>query len=165
MLLGVGAQQLIGKPVGKIQPVVVGDEAADFFSSAVDLDWSFKIKACFKHFQDGLSWQETGVIDDTVRIIEEAGKPFDELDRRDQVVRRYDRLDELYESIKNGSRIFSQFGDDAIIHIGPEGEIYFGGGAHHRCAIAYILDVSLPVRIGIVHCRSISVINALLVRD
>ena len=86
------------------------------------------------------------------------------------IVRRYDRLDLIFERAKQEGRLrtmeevnpgcFREEGG-VLIHVGPEGELFFGGLGAHRFAIARILKLPLPAMIGCVHVSAIPYLTQL----
>lgn len=135
-----------------VMPLTIADnEGVDPFSRVRPIDSSHKIRACIEHFRDGATWDETGIIDASMNHVERTGKPLDGCSQRSDFVRRYKRLDKLYDELKGGGTLRSNPFNDAIVHIGKNGEVYFGGGATHRTAIAWVLDISIPVRPFLIH--------------
>ncbi|MAL99571.1 MAG: hypothetical protein CL583_14095 [Alteromonadaceae bacterium] len=128
------------------------------------------IKACLQHWREGMSWEETGVIDQMVERIRKNGK-VDRLRNRADVERRYAQLDELYLQVRQAGRLSPRselvpgnFREEGgiLFHIGPGGEPYFGGKGHHRLAIALALgQAALPAQIGAVHSDALSALLSL----
>jgi hypothetical protein len=129
------------------------------------LDGLSKIKMSKAHFVDGLSWQECGIFDHALRIIARSGH-YDACSNINEVVSRYDKLDGLYSRLKDGASLLPQSKlrkgnlrekGGIIIHIGRSGELLFGGGGHHRLAIAQILKLNkIPAQLGVIHERAMS---------
>lgn len=129
------------------------------------VDSIFKIDCCKKHWVDKISWQETGIYDFMLAIIKEKNGSFDGCKSLEDVVRRYNRLDQLFEEVKrtrvlktqkqlNPSNKSEQGG--IYVHIGRNNMLIFGGGGVHRLAIAQILNLkSIPAQLGVVHPLSI----------
>lgn len=130
-----------------------------FFSAGTDdptnhvhpLDYSNKISACIARYEGGKTWEETGVIESSLEYIEESGNPLDGCSTLGDLVLRYENLDRLFDFLAGGGPLYSVAGNDAIVHIGQDGQVYFGGGAHHRTAMAWILDIHIPVRPFLIH--------------
>lgn len=118
------------------------------------------IRACLKHWRDGLSWEQTGIYDQMMARIREHGK-VDRLQTLDDVKRRYQQLDQLYEEIRlagalspRQALINGNFREEGgtLIHIGPDGSPYFGYKGHHRLAIAMAAGFpAIPAQLGVVH--------------
>ena len=156
-------RQYMVKKVGLIPPtIIIGDTKETPFERISTLTSSFKIRACVERWRDGASWEDTGVYEITMNIIEKSGEPFGGCETIDDVVERYRNLDRLYQAVRLGEPLRSSVANDAIIHIGPGGALYFGGGAHHRTAIAYILNANIPVRLCLVHEKSRGMITDLI---
>ncbi|SFR12815.1 hypothetical protein [Poseidonocella sedimentorum] len=119
-----------------------------------------KIRACRKHFRKGLSWEETGVYDMMRRMIERRGS-FDSCRTPEDVERRYQEIDALYDAIRAEGR-FRSFAKRRLgvtrekggvfVHLTRSGEPIFGMIGNHRMAIAQILKFDMiPVQLGVVH--------------
>ena len=93
-----------------------------------------------------------------------------EYNSMDDIYRRYKSLDNVFEEVKIEGKfktenelnpaIFGERSEAGVIHIGPEGEPFFGGGAHHRFAMAYVLNIPFPAKIGLVHVSAIPHLDA-----
>ncbi len=137
-----------------IMPTVFSEDGgSDLFESVRELQSSPKIAACIAHFCDGLSWEDTGIIESGMRYIEKSGKKLDGYSTSEGLVRRYEKIDRLYDYLAGGGELYSDSVNDPIVHIGMNGEIFFAGGAHHRTALAWILDIHLPVRPFLIHVK------------
>lgn len=137
--------------------VVPGDWDLD----TKDLGKNFKIVACHKHFCEGLDWQETGVFDYMLQRIEKNGV-FDECKTYEDIIRRYQSIDQLYERLSADGRLKTQAElkeakatrekGGVHVHVGRDGELIFGGGGCHRLAIAQLLGMKkIPAQLGVVH--------------
>ncbi len=115
------------------------------------------IKKCFDHWVYGKSWKETGIVDELLLLIGQYGS-YDGCKSESDVVERYRALDSLFNTVSKARRLkpknelsknaFREEGG-ILIHIGPNGELFFGGNGNHRLAIALILEVeSIPVQLG-----------------
>lgn len=115
------------------------------------------ISACLAHWQDGLSWEETGIFDLMMEQIQRNGK-VDRLRSIEDVQARYRELDDLYHHVMRAGKLSSRqqfipgnFREEGgiLVHIGPDGEPVFGKKGHHRLAIAKALDLKMiPVQLG-----------------
>ena len=118
------------------------------------------VRFALAHWRDGVSWEQTGAYEYMMEQIRKRGRQDGCHDFGD-VRRRYERLDELYETARREGRLrtTSELGaasrkQDAgiLIHIGPEGETAIGDSGKHRMTIAKLLDLDVvPARIGYVH--------------
>ena len=123
------------------------------------------IKKCLEHWVDGKTWEETGLIDDMMEMITTYGS-YDGCSSREEVVDRYRKLDKLYDRTKVLGRLKSkeELDEDSfreeggiLMHIGPKGELFFGGNGNHRMAIALALRLEIiPVQLGGVYVLSFS---------
>ena len=112
------------------------------------------------HWRDGVPWEKTGAYEYMMEQIRKRGRQDGCHDLAD-VERRYERLDELYETVEREGRLrtTSELGPAArktdagiLIHIGPHGETAIGDSGKHRMTIAKLLDLAVvPARIGYVH--------------
>ena len=118
-----------------------------------------KIKYCYRHWQEGFSWEDAGAYDYMRGLIEKTGT-VDKCSNDEDLVKRYNNLDNIFETIKKEGKVKTQkeLGkqkfrelNGVMIHIGPDGLPYFGGGGHHRIAIAKILNLPFPAMLGMVH--------------
>lgn len=109
----------------------------------------YRIQCCISHWSQGIPWEETGIYDHMEYFISERGSD-DGCFTKEDVINRYEMLDLVFEETKKEGRLNPEYGVGRI-HIGPAGELYNGGGANHRFAIAYILNIPYPARIGIIH--------------
>jgi hypothetical protein len=126
-----------------------------------------KFKACMDHWVNNMPWEQTGICDYMLKLIEERGKVDGCIDLND-VIRRYDELDKVFEQVKKDRRIktkkeinpynFREKGG-ILINIGPEGDLFLEGGGVHRFAIAKILEIPFPAQIGCVHVSAIPYLN------
>jgi flagellin-specific chaperone FliS len=123
-----------------------------------------KIKYSLDHWENGISWEDTGIYEYMEKRILKNGSA-DSCYNIDDVIKRYKKLDLIFEQIKREGRFrirteikpdnFRESGG-ILIHIGPEGEPIFGWRGCHRIAIAIILGLKFPAEIGCVHINSIS---------
>jgi hypothetical protein len=140
--------------------------AKNLFRYATPISSEKKIVACIRHFEDGLSWENTGIYE---YLLERLNKKLS-IDKNsnvdgcrnfDEIVERYRTLDVIFNQMRIEGRMktmsemipnsFREMGGIRI-HVGPEGEFYFGGGGHHRFGIAYALRFKLiPVSLGFIH--------------
>ncbi len=121
------------------------------------------IKKCLEHWVEGKTWEETGLINDMMELIATFGS-YDGCSTREEVVDRYRKLDKLYEWTKAFGRLKSkeELDEDSfreeggiLMHIGPKGELFFGGNGNHRLAIAIALNLdTIPAQLGGVYILS-----------
>lgn len=134
--------------------------AGDWDRSIGPIDGEPKRTACFRHFCDGVPWDETGIYDYMLTRIERFGS-FDGVQTRGEIEARYRRMDKLYEEIQRDGRMktrkelpnyFRREYGGIVLHIRRDGSVLKGRGANHRLAIAHLLDLrEIPAQIGVVH--------------
>ena len=125
-------------------------------------DWDLKLerinelkkhKAVEQHFQGGKKWEETGIYEYLLEKIEENDK-YDGCKSRSDIVNRYQRIDDLYDSISTEGFKRTSGLDQVCVNIGRDGEIIFNGNGHHRLSIAKTLNIEdIPVRVLIRHAK------------
>lgn len=112
-------------------------------------------KAALRHWRDGVAWEDTGVVEVQLRRIEEYGPIWaDRLATRDDIMRRYERLDELYELVRRTGELpaVTHTEDRIYIHLDRDGRAVFGHRGVHRFVITHLLGVpDVPARLGAVH--------------
>lgn len=118
------------------------------------------VRFALAHWRDGLTWEETGAFEYMLAQISRRGRQDGCNDLRD-VRRRYERLDELFETVRRERRLRTRSELDPavrdedggiLIHIGPDGEPAIGDSGKHRMTIARLLGLTIvPARIGHVH--------------
>lgn len=153
----------------KLVGTVIGDEIDDFrYAPLGSLN---KIQACRKHWQEGLTWEEAGAIEALMFKITATDSSPSGCRTRDDVVRRYQKLDELFESIRTAGRLksfarrkagFRRELDGVQIHLGRDGEFLFGERGTHRLAMSLVLGFdSIPASLGFVHESALDVLPRL----
>jgi len=124
-----------------------------------------KYRYCVERYCKGKSWKDTGAYDLMKKIIER--KPGrDGCYSYSDIVKRYRRLDNIYNNVKRKRRLksrkeLSQYSfrekGGVYCHIGRNSTVIFAGGGFHRLAIAKILELeSMPAQIGVVHKNAIN---------
>lgn len=126
---------------------------------------SEKIKCCVRHWAAGQSWEETGIFQFMDRRRLERPS-LDGCRTHEDTVARYARLDRIFAEVQAAGRLqtrqeLTPGGERergaAVVHVGPNGEPFFGGVGYHRFAIAHILDLPLPAVVGAVHRSALAV--------
>ena len=119
-----------------------------------------KIQACLAHWNDGTSWEETGIYDHLLKMIEERGV-IDECHSIEDIVHRYQRLDEIFHMVRDNKRL-SSADELSRVHVREAGGIVFhvdrnlrpifGFWGCHRFAMAITVGLSsIPAQVGVVH--------------
>ncbi len=131
----------------------------DWDRDVVPFDQHPVMKICAERLA-GRSWEEAGAYDRMLQRIAELGKS-DRCRTRDDVVRRYERLDSLIAEVRQTGRLKAPrevYGPDdrsasgVYISIGRNGELFFGGRGSHRLAIAKLLRLPvIPATLAVVH--------------
>lgn len=132
----------------------------DWDLAAEPLEEHEKFVACSEHWSEGTPWEETGIIDLIVEEIEQHGSK-DGCTTRDEVVARYQQLDQIFEQVRAEKRLRTrrELDPDAYrevggiyIHIDRHNLPVFGNGGCHRLAIAQVLGLDIiPAQVGVVH--------------
>lgn len=146
----------------------------DWDVAPTPLEEHIKISACKAHWTNGLTWEETGVIDHVMGEIGVRGSK-DGCTTLEEVIRRYRQLDMIYEQVKRERRIrtrseiepraFREAGG-IYIHINRDNRTVFGDGGCHRLALAQVLEIpEIPAQLGVVHPNALPVWKAMFERD
>jgi hypothetical protein len=123
------------------------------------------------HWEQGLSWEETGAYEHVLARVAASGRPFDGCRDARDVVRRYTALDEVYDTVRAEGRLRcrDELGPGGYrerggiyVHVDRDGNPIFGGGGTHRLAMALILGLRrVPAQLGVVHPRGIAELDRL----
>ena len=134
----------------------------DWDQDSVDVLTFWKMQAAFRHWRDGVPWEETGVYEQMLEAIRVRGRKVDRCGDLDDIVRRYRKLDALFERIRRDRALATsaQLGlrparcevNGIYIHIDRHARPMFAKGGFHRLAIAKILELPVaPAQVGVVH--------------
>jgi hypothetical protein len=147
-----------------------------YSGEVIEFDWPFsrvtniievpKIKFCFDHWVNGVPWENTGAFEFMEHLIKKWGRRVDGCKSIDDIVGRYQKLDEIFVQVKKEGRLktrkeinpynFRERGG-IFFHIGPEGELFFSLRGAHRLAMALILEIKIvPIQMGRVHTSALS---------
>ncbi|MEX2376358.1 MAG: hypothetical protein WD942_12370 [Dehalococcoidia bacterium] len=135
----------------------------DWDLNIAPIDEMPKVAMCYRHWRDGLSWEEVGAYDLMMGLIARLGRA-DGCASLDDVKARYDRLDQLFDTAAKERRLrqvhevepgrLRETGG-VLFHVARDGPIFGRGGAH-RLAIARILELPIiPAKLGVVHVEAI----------
>lgn len=144
-------------PLAKRWELIGSIEGGDWDQQTKPLRDHYKYKAIKQRFVNGKSWEETGIVDKITSEVNRRGS-FDGCQNRDDVVRRYRSMDELFESLKRDGYDMTKHPTDAnwydpvsiqlmdhpMVCIDRDGRYLFAG-AFHRVSMAQILDIKIPV--------------------
>ncbi|WP_290818564.1 hypothetical protein [Halovivax sp.] len=122
-----------------------------------------KVEATRDRFEDGIPWEETGLFDHLLDVIERRGV-YDGCETEADLRERYERIDRLYEAVRDDgfasrAELCDRFAyrcrlDVPKVHVGRDGTfVHAGGSGNHRIAIARVLDVPIEVRVVVRHRR------------
>lgn len=116
-----------------------------------------KYIACKARVEDGLTWEETGIVDHLATRLEP-----DDVDAIEHGCESREDLVDLYEGQREAlyKRLAHEgYQRDASpvccrIHIGRDGELLFGEGGRHRFYLSRILGIeTVPVQVLCRHCE------------
>lgn len=133
----------------------------DYLENLNSIDTLKKYQACISRWEEGKSWEDTGIYEYMMTLINEKDEAVDGCKNLEQIKERYEKLDILFASLKDGrplkemSKINSQnFNEEGgiYIHLGRYGNPIFGGGGIHRLAMSKILRLEkIPAQLGVLH--------------
>jgi hypothetical protein len=117
---------------------------------------------CLRRWRDGVDWEEAGAYELQLSRIKRYGsRSADQFHTLDDVIRRYERLDELFLTAKREGRLRPRSqtdgytfreADGILIHIGRDCRPIFGHRGVHRFVIAKLLGFrDVPAQLGVVH--------------
>ena len=113
-----------------------------------------KFVAVRERYEDGVSWEDTGIFEYLLERLEAEGR-VDGCYSLMDIEQRYSEIDELYHSMKSDGYQEHKV-DDVLDHVcaclSRDGEFLFSGGGTHRLAIAQVLQLdTIPVRVVVRH--------------
>lgn len=131
--------------------------AGDWDLDRLKLWRSPKYRACWRHFNKGFTWEETGIYAYSLRRIAQDGH-IDRMTTLAEVKERYARIDVMMADIQKEGKLRSASPSKThekrgiLMHIDRNGKLLFGNEGYHRLALARIAKLPIiPVRLGIVH--------------
>lgn len=140
-------------------------------------DWDLKVhpfetntlaRAALRHWRDGEDWESTGVVEFQLQRIRRFGSLYaDRLATRDDILRRYDRLDALFEQVRRTGELPPEANaqDGIYVHVGRDGRAIFGHRGVHRFVITHVLQVpEVTGQLGAIHPRAPQAVRYLLRR-
>ena len=137
----------------------------DWDQDLIPIDELEKIALASQRVRENVSWEKVGMYRLMMRLIRKnRNGVYDGCRTLDDVVRRYERLDELIDHLKSGGVLLDgeQLGrireeGGVLVHLGREGQFIFGRTGCHRLAIARTLNLrAMPVLLGVVHADAVS---------
>lgn len=140
-------------------------------------EWDLKVhpfttnplaRAALQHWRDGVDWESTGVVEYQLQRIRRFGTAYaDRLASRDDVLRRYERLDALFETVRRTGQLPAEANaeDGIYIHVGRDGRAIFGHRGVHRFVITHVLGIpEVTGQLGAIHPRAPQAVRYLLRR-
>jgi hypothetical protein len=119
-----------------------------------------KVAECLQHWENGVPWEETGILDHLLAKIERQ-KQVDNCRTIWELKARYEQLDTIFSEVKRRGRLdppnlrhwsCASLVDGILFHIDKTGAPIFGAGGCHRLAMAIALGHSVaPAIVGVVH--------------
>ncbi len=145
----------------------------DWDKDIVPLNKCPKYLVCQKRIIRGMSWEDAGAYELMRQIL--IKKPgADGCQSMADVVKRYENVDRLYDSVKRDGRLrsrkelhpgnFRERGG-VYVHFDRRGNILFSGGGFHRLSVAQIVGLrSIPAQVGVVHEQAIPLWKKTVIR-
>ena len=132
----------------------------------INIEDSTIYRACYAHWEEGVAWEETGIYQFMLDKIERFGGEVDNCSNIDDIIVRYNKLDQLYDRVKKSKRFktqkqlnFFNFNEHGglLFHIDRNNKPIYGAGGMHRFAMAKILGLKeIPAQLGVVHFNAIN---------
>lgn len=165
-LEGDGIYQITHNKGRKSSAIIIDNWPDNRAFKAVD---AFKVSCCFEHFENGVSWEDTGIVDYMYDLVL-SGQTRNYVSKT-EIVNRYHRLDGIFAQLRKDRRLltrkeldrnaFREYGG-VLFHIGPQGKPYFGMAGQHRFAMCLILGIKkVPAQIGCVHVDALHYLHQL----
>ena len=137
----------------------------DWDQFTVDISDSIKLASCRMRWVEGADWEETPIFREMLQQIERGLAP-DECRSHEDLVRRYRRLDQIFEETRQRGRLldmdelplfhYRRAHGATLIHVARDGTCLRSGGGAHRFAIAKILDLAeMPAQLGVIHPQAL----------
>ena len=116
------------------------------------------VRMALAHWEDGVGWEDTGAVAYQLERIRLYGShAADGLWQREDILRRYDRLDQLFELTARAGEFPPEANaeDGIYIHLDRQGQAVFGQRGVHRFVIATVLGhEQVTAQLGVVHARA-----------
>ncbi|NDW02124.1 hypothetical protein [Salipiger sp. PrR002] len=124
-----------------------------------------KLISCRMHFEGGTPWRDTPLFQKLLDEINQGGVP-DECATEEDLVARYERLDQVFEETRRRGRLlartelpeyFRREHGGILVHVGRDGTLLRASGGAHRFAISRILRLpKIPAQLGVVHPQALA---------
>lgn len=146
------------------------------YASGTVIDWEkirnfiplyeeYRIQYCIKHWKQNITWEDLGVFEFMSKTNKYGGQSMND------IIKRFEMLDNAFQKIKEDKYLKSRQElvpgtfrekDGILIHIGPNGEPFFGGIGFHRLAMSIVLELEkIPACVGVVDKNSIQLLRKL----
>jgi len=123
-----------------------------------------KYRACAARVEEGVSWDETGIIDRLAAelAVSDAATIEHGCGSRADLKRRYEtERDALYRTLRDDGYDRSVSPVCCRVHIGRDGDLLFGAGGRHRFYLSRLLGIdTVPVQVLVRHAEWQSVRDA-----
>lgn len=142
----------------------------DLIKSFEPIENDFRYQYSHGRWVLGKSWEELGVYE----YMKNETKKYKHMSHK-QLEERYNNFEILFNKIKSDGRLKTRKElnkmnfrekDGILIHVGKNGELFFGGIGFHRFSIAKILKLEkIPACVGVVDKNSIKFLNKLRIKS
>ena len=119
------------------------------------------VAPALRHWGQGISWEDVGAYERLAKRIADHGAPQEGCFTHADIVRRFGRLDQMFDQVKREGRLRSasetslwrrRERNGVLVHIGRDGAPLFGGRGCNRLAAAMTLRLPIvPAQLGVVH--------------
>jgi hypothetical protein len=138
------------RKTGHQNGVVVGGDWDIDLVEYRDFRTKLVYRSCHAHWVDGVPWEETEIVriylDQLAR-----GEPCPFVDV-DALMRRYTRLDRVFDEVVRRQALSRRYEDLVQISIARDHTLLWGPDGRHRVTIALLAGLSsIPARVGFVH--------------
>jgi hypothetical protein len=138
----------------------------DEITQVIPLENDFRYRYAFMRWKEGMDWEEIGVYE----YMKNNTKKYKDYSIK-QLEDRFNGFDCIFNEIKKDGRLKSRKEidpsnfreeDGVLIHIGKDGELFFGGIGFHRLSIAKVLGLEkIPACLGVVDKHSLHLLKRL----
>lgn len=158
-----------GKIVGHMNPeqaLKLIKKTGYYSGAVVDGDWDREVKylditgkgvytSCLQRWIYGYSWEDTPIYQTFVNKIKQ--KIPCEFNSLEDLEKRYDRLDSIYNQVCSERKMSSEYRDLVPISIARDGSLIWGPNGKHRICIALIAGLELmPAKVRYIHKKGLN---------
>lgn len=138
------------RTTGHQSGVVAGGDWDVDLAEYRDFQTKLVYRSCHAHWVDGVPWEETEIVRTYLDQLAK-GEPCPFVDA-DALMRRYARLDRIFDDVTQRRRLSRRYEDLVKISIARDHTLLWGPDGRHRVTIALIAGLpSIPARVGYVH--------------